>query len=62
MYIEQVYKQTNKQWKIKITSSSGILKTIYLNGSFYCYLERENYKVLKFHRSNSSYFRISTTS
>ena len=23
----------------------------------YCYLERENYKVLKFRRNNSSYFK-----
>ena len=23
----------------------------------YCYLERENYKVLKFHRNNSAYFK-----
>ena len=30
MHIEQVY----KQWKIKSTSSSGILKTIYHNDNY----------------------------
>ena len=25
----------------------------------YCYLERENYKVYKFHRNYSAYFQIS---
>ena len=27
----------------------------------YYYLERENYEVLKFHRNNCSYFKISTS-
>lgn len=27
--------------------------------ALYCYFERENYKVLKFHVYNSSYFEIS---
>ena len=29
--------------KLKITSSSGICKTIYQYGSYYCYLKGENY-------------------
>ena len=40
--------QVCKLWKIKKTGCSGILKTICHNGSYLCYLERENYKVLKF--------------
>ena len=28
----------------------------------YCYLERENYKTLKFHEKNSFYFEISAPS
>ena len=27
----------------------------------YCYLDRENGKILKFHLNNASYFKISTT-
>ena len=41
-----------------MTSGSGILKTIYENGS---YLERENCKVLKFNKNNSSYFKRTTS-
>ena len=45
---------------MKITSSSVIYNTIYYNGSyFFCFLEREHYKVLTFHLNNSSYFEIS---
>ena len=62
MHTEQVY----KLWKIKTTSSSEILKTIYGHGSYLLLLERnfgrENYKVLKFHRNNFSYFKISAPS
>ena len=35
--------------KIIIKSSCGIHKTEYHNANFYCHLERENWKVLKFH-------------
>ena len=52
MHMEQVYKQW-KKWKKY--SSSGIYKTRYYNDSIYCYLERENYKVLKF-EINASLF------
>ena len=37
---------------MKRSSCSGILKTMYY------YLERDNYKVLKFNRKNSSYFKV----
>ena len=37
-----------------MTSGSEILKTIYQNGS---YLERENCKVLKFNKNNSSHIK-----
>ena len=42
---------------MKTTSSSGIYKNIYHDGS---YLERENDKVMKFHANNSSYLALST--
>ena len=32
-----------------LTSSSGIFKTLIIMVVIYLYLERENYKVLKFH-------------
>ena len=51
-------KYTNRK-KMKITSSSGIYKTIYHNIVVYCCLEKENDKVLKFHVNNSSYLEIS---
>ena len=46
---------------MKTTSSSGISKALYHNGVIYCYLERENYKTLKFHGNNLSYFKISAS-
>ena len=55
--MEQVY----KLYKMKTVSSCGILKTMYDNdvkGVIYCYLERKNYKVLKFRTNNSFYFKI----
>ena len=52
----------HKLWKMKTSSSSGILKTIYfIIVVVYCYLEREIYKTLKFYRNNFSYFKISTS-
>ena len=48
--MEQVY----KLWKMRTTSSSGILKTIYHNGSYIVTWKEKNYKVLKFHGNNSS--------
>ena len=48
------YENTNYE-KIKVNSSFGISKTLYDNDSYYYnYLERECYKVLKFHVKNSS--------
>ena len=48
------YENTNYE-KIKVNSSFGISKTLYDNDSYYYnYLEREYYKVLKFHVKNSS--------
>ena len=46
---------------MRITSSSGILKTIYHDGSYYSYLERKNYKVLKYRRDNFSKLKISAS-
>ena len=34
---------------MKITSSSGIFKTVYHNGSYLMWFEWENYKALRFH-------------
>ena len=35
---------------MKITVISGVYKTVYQNSSYYyCYLERDNDKALKFH-------------
>ena len=45
--------------KMKVTSSSGILKTN-PNGS-YLLLFGKNYKVFRLHAINSSYFEISTS-
>ena len=50
--------QVYKLWKMKRTSSSGILKAIYQNG---CYLDRENYNFLKLYRNNSFYSKISAS-
>ena len=45
---------------MKPTSRSGTLQTIeyIIMVVIYCYLERENYKVLKCENYNSSYFKI----
>lgn len=43
---------------MKVTSSSGIFKHIYPNGSYLFYLKSENYKVFKFHMNYSFYFEI----
>ena len=39
----------------------GIYKIRYHNDGCYCYLQRENYKVLKFHMSSFSYFEVSAS-
>ena len=54
LYLEQAYKQET----MKISSSSEIYKTLYHNFNYYCYLERDNDKVVKFNLSNSLYFEI----
>ena len=58
MHMEQVcklWKIMELYIKIKTTSSSGILNTIFfIIVVIYCYLKRENYKVLKFYKSNFS--------
>ena len=52
------HKYTNYK-KLKVTSSSGIFKPYIIIVVIFCYLESENYKVLKFHVNNSSYFEKS---
>ena len=54
LYMEQVFKQET----MKISSSSEIYKTLHHNFNYYCYLERDNDKVVKFNLSNSLYFEI----
>lgn len=44
---------------MKVTSSSGAFSTICQNNT-YCYLKKENQKLLKFCVINSPYFEIST--
>ena len=39
---------------MKVTSSSGVSNTIYQNRT-YCYLKKENEKVLKFYVNNSPF-------
>ena len=46
---------------MKTTSSFGILKTLYHNGSYLLLFEKKKIKVLKFHRNDSSYFKISSS-
>ena len=52
--MERVYKQLNN----KITSSSGIYKTLYHNASYLRLFGKENDKILKSHMSSFSYFEI----
>ena len=46
---------------IKITRSSGICKFVLQLVLIYCYLERDNEKVLKLYINNSSYFEINSS-
>ena len=50
MYIEEV---AMKKWKQQLFLKYVRLQKIMV--VFYCYLERENDKVFKFHLNNSSY-------
>ena len=45
--------------KMKITSRSGVFKTMYHNGSYLLLFRKENLKNLKFHVNNSFYFEVS---
>ena len=57
MHMEQVY----EQWKNG--KNTVVLEYIRLDITIviYCYLERENYKVLKFYMNNFSYFEINAS-
>ena len=55
--IHQKHKYENYE-KMNVTSSSGKFKTIVMMVVIYYYMEKENYKVFKFHVNNSSYFEI----
>ena len=47
---------------MKVTSDFGIFKNMLSQWSFfYCYLEREHSKVLKFHVTNASSFEMSVS-
>ena len=46
---------------MKVTSSSGIYKTIYHNGIYLLLFGKKNNKVLVFHVNKSSYFKISAS-
>ena len=52
--------QTMKKWKKIIVALECIRLDIIMTVIF-CYLERENYKVLKFQINNFSYFEISAS-
>ena len=41
--------------------SSGIYEAGYVTEVIYCYLERQNYKGLKFYMNNFSYFEINAS-
>ena len=47
---------------MKTTSSSGILKTVYHNGRYLLLFGKKNYKVLKYLRNDSSYFKTGNPS
>ena len=55
----ETMKQVCKLWKIKVTSSSGILKTLIYHIVIEHFLERENWEAFKFHLNDFSYFEMS---
>ena len=57
--MEIINKQTMKNWG-KIVVPEYIRVNIIM-AVIYCYLERENYKILKFLMNNFSYFVISAS-
>ena len=46
---------------MKVTSSSGMLKTLIYHIVTEHFLERENWKAFKFHLNDFSYFEMSAT-
>ena len=46
---------------MKTTSNSGILKTIYHNGSYLLLLGKRKLQILKFHRNNFSSFKTNAS-
>lgn len=54
--------QVNKQWKNgKAIAVLQYIRLYFIMAVVYCYLEKENYKVLKFHMNNFSYFETRAT-